>query len=289
MKHDAMFFKQLDDDAVRCFLCSHNCRIAKGKYGKCSQRQNINGRLYTYAYGDVVAAHIDPIEKKPLYHFLPGSKAFSIASAGCNFKCKFCQNWQISQAGHEDHVTGRPFKPEEVVEEAVRSGCASIAYTYTEPTIFFEYSYDIAKIARDKGLSNIYVTNGYMSKEALDLISPYLNAANIDLKSFSEKFYQEVCKARLEPVLHTIRRMKALGIWIEITTLLVTGLNDSEEEIRQVARFIAEIDKDIPWHVSRFHPDYRFDDIAHTPIESMEKAMQIGKAAGLKYVYLGNV
>jgi pyruvate formate lyase activating enzyme len=289
MKHDAMFFKQLDNSAVQCFLCSHNCRIAEGKYGICSQRHNINGRLYTYAYGDVVAAHIDPIEKKPLYHFLPGSKAFSIASAGCNFKCGFCQNWQISQAAHEGYVEGKPFKPEEVVEAAVRSGCSSIAYTYTEPTIFFEYSYDIAKLAKAKGLANIYVTNGYMSKDALDVIGPYLDAANIDLKSFSDNFYKDVCKARLQPVLDTIRRMKALGIWIEITTLIVPGLNDSEDELRQLAGFIAEIGIDIPWHVSRFHPDYNYLDYKPTPISTLKKAKDIGSMCGLMSIYMGNV
>jgi pyruvate formate lyase activating enzyme len=289
MKHSAEFFNQLDNGNVECFLCSHFCRIAPEKYGICRQRKNIGGDLYTYAYGEVVAANIDPIEKKPLYHFLPGTSAFSIATAGCNFKCGFCQNWQISQADENKTAAGKPFKPEDIVDAAIKSGCASIAYTYTEPTIFFEYSYDTAKLAREKGLKNVYVTNGYMSKEALDAISPYLDAANIDLKSFSDDFYINMCKARLQPVLDTIKRMKALGIWIEITTLLITGLNDSKEELEQAAGFIAGIDKKIPWHISRFHPDYMLRDISHTPIESMEKALRIGKDAGLKYVHLGNV
>lgn len=289
MKHSAMFFNKLDNNNVECFLCSHCCRIAPENYGTCRQRKNIGGDLYTYAYGDIVAANIDPIEKKPLYHFLPGSKTFSIAAAGCNFKCGFCQNWQISQAGENKDSASKPFKPEEIVDAAIQSGCASIAYTYTEPTIFFEYSYDTSKIAKEKGLSNVYVTNGYMSKEALQAISPYLDAANIDLKSFSDEFYQKVCKARLQPVLDTIKRMNDLGIWIEITTLLVPGMNDSEEELKNIAGFIAGINNAIPWHVSRFHPDYNFNDIPITPIESMERAKRIGLAAGLKHVYLGNV
>jgi pyruvate formate lyase activating enzyme len=289
MKHSAMFFSKLDNNNVECFLCSHCCRIAPENYGICRQRKNIGGDLYTYAYGEVVAANIDPIEKKPLYHFLPGSKAFSIATAGCNFKCGFCQNWQISQAGHVDRVGGKLFKPEEAVETAIRSECASIAYTYTEPTIFFEYSYDIARIAKEKGLSNIYVTNGYMSKEALDLISPYLDAANIDLKSFSDDFYIKICKARLQPVLDTIKRMKSLGIWIEITTLLVTGLNDSEGELRQIAEFIAKTDRNIPWHISRSHPDYKYQQIRPVSLALMKKAESIGKSAGLEHVHLGNV
>jgi pyruvate formate lyase activating enzyme len=289
MKHPAMFFNRLDDNNVECFLCGHCCRIAPANYGICGQRKNIGGNLYTYAYGEVVAANIDPIEKKPFYHFLPNTKAFSIATAGCNFKCGFCQNWQISQADENKNSASKPFKPEEIVDAAIRSGCASIAYTYTEPTIFFEYSYDIAMLAKARGLKNAYVTNGYIGKEALEAISPYLDAANIDLKSFSDDFYIKICKARLQPVLDTIKRMKALGIWLEITTLLVTGLNDSEEEIKQIAGFIAGIDKEIPWHISRFHPDYNFNDVPCTPIESMEAAMRIGKDAGLKHVHSGNV
>jgi len=220
---------------------------------------------------------------------MPKTKTFSIATAGCNFKCGFCQNWQISQADHTNSPTGKILTPEDAVETAIRSGCASIAYTYTEPTIFFEYSYDIAKLAKGSGLSNVYVTNGYMGKEALEKISPYLNAANIDLKSFDESFYRDICKASLQPVLDTIKRMKSLGIWIEITTLLITGLNDSHKELEQIAGFIAGVDKNIPWHISRFRPDYRFQDIDYTPIESMESAMQIGKKAGLMHVHLGNI
>jgi len=289
MKHQAMFFRQLDNGNVECFLCSHRCSIAEGNYGQCRQRKNIGGNFYTYAYGEVVAANIDPIEKKPLYYFMPKTKTFSIATTGCNFKCEFCQNWQISQADHTSFPTGKALAPEDVVEAAIGSGCDSIAYTYTEPTIFFEYSYDIAKLAKREGLCNIYVTNGYMSKDALEKISPHLDAANIDLKSFSEKFYRDICKARLQPVLDTIKGMKSLGIWIEITTLLVPGLNDSRKELEQIAEFIAGVDKNIPWHISRFHPDYKFQDIAYTPIGTMEAAMQIGKKAGLMHVHLGNV
>jgi pyruvate formate lyase activating enzyme len=289
MKRQAMFFRRLDDNNVECFLCAHGCRIAPGNYGICRQRQNIGGTLYTYAYGAVVAANIDPIEKKPLYHFMPKTMAFSIATAGCNFRCGFCQNWQISQAGHADAPAVKALTPRGAVESAIGSGCASIAYTYTEPTIFFEYTYDIAVLARENGLRNVYVTNGYIGKEALEKISTYLDAANIDLKSFNDGFYRNICKARLQPVLDTIKRMKSLGIWIEITTLLVPGINDSQKELRQIAGFIAGIDTNIPWHISRMHPDYRFQDMGYTSLASMEAAMRIGKEAGLMHVYMGNV
>ncbi|MCF7895278.1 MAG: AmmeMemoRadiSam system radical SAM enzyme, partial [Candidatus Omnitrophica bacterium] len=237
------------------------------------------------------ASGADPIEKKPLYHFLPGSLSYSIATIGCNFKCAFCQNWQISQKSKKDPVQfpGRELEPNIVVEKALENNCKSISYTYTEPTIFFEYAYDTACIAKEKGLYNNFVTNGYMTKQALDKIAPYLDAANVDLKSFSDDFYKKVCQGRLQPVLDSISYMKKLGVWVEVTTLVVPGRNDSKEELRQIAEFIASVDKKIPWHISRFHPDYKDSDNHATPSEVMERAYAIGKQSGLVYVYLGNL
>jgi pyruvate formate lyase activating enzyme len=288
---EAMLWCTRGEGNVECYLCNHHCRIAEGGFGICGMRENLQGRLYTHAYGELIAAHVDPIEKKPLYHFLPGTTSFSVATVGCNFKCSFCQNWQISQASRRDggSVEGYRMRPEEVVEAALENGCRSISYTYTEPTIFFEYAYDISRLARHAGLANVFVTNGFMTTEALEVIAPYLDAANVDLKSFRDEFYRKTCRGRLEPVLESIRFMKKLGIWIEITTLIVPGTNDGEEEITNIARFIAEVDPDIPWHVSRFHPDYRMQDVGATPLEVMRKAWSIGKKAGLRHIYLGNV
>lgn len=288
---EAMLWRAWGEGGVECYLCNHLCRIADAGFGICGMRENRQGKLYTHAYAELIAAHVDPIEKKPLYHFLPGTTSFSVATTGCNFKCGFCQNWQISQASMRDggSVEGYRMRPEDVVDAALEHHCRSISYTYTEPTIFFEYAHDISRLARHAGLANIFVTNGYMTTEALEVIAPYLDAANVDLKSFRENFYRTVCKGRLGPVLESIRFMKKLGIWIEITTLIVPGMNDSEEELDNIARFIAGVDPDIPWHVSRFHPDYRMMDTMATPLEGLRKAWSAGKKAGLRYIYLGNV
>ena len=290
MIKEAMFYKKGEAEEVDCYLCAHNCKIASGQLGFCQVRKNIQGILNTLVYGQVIAANIDPIEKKPLYHFLPGSRSFSIATIGCNFRCDFCQNWQISQAAKEDNVPlACELRPEQVIQEAKKGDCQSIAYTYTEPTIFFEYAYDCAKLAKELGLKNIFVTNGYVSREALEVISPYLDAVNIDLKSFSEEFYIKNCQGHLQPVLDSIKLAKELGVWLEITTLIIPGQNDSESELTSIAKFIASLSKNIPWHLSRFHPDYKFFNQKPTPIKSLKKAEDIGKKAGLKYVYLGNV
>lgn len=290
MIKEAVLYEKQDNQLVRCYLCSHQCRIAPSNFGICGVRQNRGGILYTLVYGEVIAAHVDPIEKKPFYHFLPGSKAYSIATIGCNFKCGFCQNWQISQSSKRDiELKGYELKPEDVVEEAKKYGCKSISYTYTEPTIFFEYAYDTARVAKEKGLSNNFVTNGYMSKEALEMIKPYLAAANVDLKGFREEFYTKVCKAHLQPVLDTIKKMRESNIWVEITTLVVPGQNDSEEELNDIAEFIAAVGKEIPWHISRFHPDYQFTQYPPTPISTLKRAQDIGSSHGLRYIYLGNV
>jgi pyruvate formate lyase activating enzyme len=287
MKKEAMLYERLDDRRVHCFLCAHNCKIADSKLGVCAVRQNIEGTLYTHVYARTIAANIDPIEKKPLYHFLPGSTSFSIATMGCNFQCGFCQNWQISQAPRVEGSapTGRELPPEQVVKQAKEYGCLSISYTYTEPTIFFEYAYDCSMLAAEAGLRNVFVT----TRQALDAIQPYLDAANVDLKSFNEEYYKRVCKARLQPVLDSITYMKQIGIWVEVTTLVVPGENDSVEDLTQIARFIAGLDRDIPWHISRFRPDYEFGDRDATPIETLRRAREIGRSEGLHHVYLGNV
>ena len=271
--------------------CNHRCRIADSKFGFCGVRENRNGKLYTHAYGEVIAANVDPIEKKPLYHFLPGTASFSVATTGCNFRCGFCQNWQISQISKKGggDQPGWRLLPEDIVQSAIDRRCKSISYTYTEPTIFFEYAYDTAKLAKRHGLFNVFVTNGYMTSDALKTIGHYLDACNVDLKSYREDFYKKNCKARLKPVLESIRLMKELKIWVEITTLIIPDVNDKEEELKGIASFIAGVDPNIPWHISRFHPDYKFSDSCMTPVETIKNAYSVGKGEGLNYVYMGNV
>jgi len=287
---EAMWYKKLSDERVRCNLCNHRCMVADGEIGVCGVRENKNGTLYSLVYGKVIATHVDPIEKKPLFNFLPGTRAFSIATAGCNLKCTHCQNADISQMPL-DHgrIMGQDASPADIVSAAEKSGCESIAYTYTEPTIFMEYAYDIAKLARERGIKNVFVTNGYMTEEALRAIQPYLDAANVDLKGFTEDHYQEICGARLKPVLDTIRLMKELGIWVEVTTLIIPTVNDSDEILKNIAEFILSVGPETPWHVSRFHPTYRMLDVPSTPVQSVVRARQIGLDAGLRYVYSGNV
>ncbi len=290
MIKEAMLYEKLGDGRAHCYLCSHHCVVLPGKFGLCGVRENKDGTLYTLVYGDVIAEHVDPIEKKPLYNFLPGSTSYSIATIGCNFKCPFCQNWEISQVSKMDgDVSGRQRKPEDMVKSAVSSGCKSISYTYTQPTIFFEYAYDVARLAKKQGLYNNFVTNGYMTPEALEEIRPFLDSANVDLKGFNEDYYKEFCNARLKPVLETIRAMKKSGIWVEITTLIIPGKNDSKEDLEGIAQFIASVGTGIPWHISRFHPDYKYLDSGPTPVGTLKIAKAIGEKAGLRYIYLGNV
>ena len=276
--------------SVRCALCAHRCRIDAGARGVCGVRENRAGILTSLVSRAVVAANCDPIEKKPLFHVLPGSRSYSIATAGCNFRCTFCQNHEISQMPREEgRIAGRDLAPAAIVELALRSGSQSISYTYTEPTVFFELAYETAGIARGKGLRNVLVTNGYMTEEMLRLFAPRLDAANVDLKAFSDEFYRKQCGARLQPVLASLRTMKALGIWIEVTTLLIPGLNDGEEELRDLAGFILSLGAETPWHISRFHPRYRMMEMPPTPAASIHRATGIGKSVGLKYVYSGNI
>jgi pyruvate formate lyase activating enzyme len=288
----ALLYEKLEGNMVHCYLCNHHCRIADQKFGFCGVRQNLGGVLYTHVYGKVIASHVDPIEKKPLYHFLPGSASFSIATIGCNFRCGFCQNWEISQSNIRDGAdTGENgvIAPAEIVEAAKKQQCRSISYTYTEPTIFFEYAYETAGLAKKAGLANIFVTNGYMTPEAIETIKPYLDAANVDLKFFTESAYKRICGASLAPVLDSIRHMRKVGIWVEVTTLVVPGENDSLEQLSGIAQFLAEVDKNIPWHLSRFHPDYKFLNYPATPEETLKQAQEFGYKYGLKYIYVGNV
>ncbi len=253
-------------------------------------RENRDGVLYTLVYGCPVSTAVDPIEKKPLFHFLPGSLSFSLATVGCNFTCRFCQNADISQMPRDQgRIVGRPLSPEQVVAAARAAGCASISYTYTEPTIFYEYARDCARLATAAGLKNVFVTNGYMTAETLADIDGHLHAANVDLKSFSDEFYRTMVGARLKPVLDSIRRLWDMGVWVEVTTLLIPGRNDGDDELRSLASFLASISPDIPWHVSRFHPTYRLLDVPPTPLASVERALRIGREEGLRYVYGGNV
>ncbi|MDD5281295.1 MAG: AmmeMemoRadiSam system radical SAM enzyme [Candidatus Omnitrophica bacterium] len=286
---EALLYTTLESLKVRCQLCSHNCLIQEGKFGFCGVRQNIKGVLYTHSYGKLVAVNIDPVEKKPLYHFLPGSLAFSIASAGCNFRCGFCQNWQISQFDPVSQQPGEDFSAQQVVRLAKENNCKSIAYTYTEPTVYFEFALETARLAKEAGLYNIFVSNGYMSAGAIDLLKPYLDAANIDLKFFKDNSYQKICSAHLKPVLDSILRLRDAGIWIEVTTLVIPGENDTLDELSGIARFIASVNRDIPWHVSRFHADYKFYAYRDTPEETIRLACDLGNAAGLHYIYAGNV
>ncbi|MCL2688315.1 MAG: AmmeMemoRadiSam system radical SAM enzyme [Chitinispirillia bacterium] len=290
---EAILWESVGGKIVVCSLCAHRCRITPGNRGVCSVRKNIDGSLYTYAYGHTIAENIDPVEKKPLYHFLPKSITYSIAAAGCNFRCGFCQNWNISQIsamGDTDKYRGDESSPEKIVEKAIKHGCESISFTYTEPTIFFEYALDIAKIAKQRGLKTIFVSNGYMTSQALEMISPYLDACNIDLKSFSDDFYKKQCGASLQPVLDSLKLIKKLGIWLEVTTLVITGENNSDDELKGIAKFIADdLGKDVPWHVSRFFPQYKFADRSVTLAESVKKALKIGHDAGLSFVHAGNI
>jgi len=289
---EALLFERLEGNKVRCKLCHHHCLIEPEKRGLCGVRVNLGGTLYTLVYGKVIAEHVDPIEKKPLYHFLPGTISYSIATVGCNFRCSFCQNFEISQYPHlhPGGIPGEETSPEEIVSRAKSTQARSISYTYTEPTIFFEFALDCARLASSHGLKNVFVSNGFMSKEALDLIQPYLQGINVDLKAFKEDFYARICKARLKPVLENLKYLKRMGIWVEITTLVIPGLNDSEEELREMVRFIRdELGPETPWHISRFYPQYQMLDKPRTPIETLEKAYSIGKEEGLYFIYVGNV
>ena len=299
-KKEAVLYKKLDNNKVQCLACKHYCIIPEGRTGICSIRGNENGKLYLYTHSFPAAVALDPIEKKPFFHFKPGTKVFSIGTFGCNFRCAFCQNWELSQFPKKESryfaekarvlvkLNSTYLPPEKAVENAILYGSQGLAYTYNEPAVWSEYAKDIAKLAKQKGLFNLFVSSGYESIEALDYLEE-IDAYNIDLKAFSERFYRTICGTKLEGVLETIKELYKRKKWIEITTLVIPKENDSEEELREIARFIASLSRDIPWHISRFHPDYLMRNKPITPLSTLEKAYKIGKEEGLKYIYIGNV
>ena len=287
---EASFYKKLDNLKVKCLLCPHECLIHNNETGICAVRKNLGGTLFSLVYGKVIAENTDPIEKKPLYHFMPATRSFSLATVGCNLKCQHCQNYEISQMPLDRKmINGRDKSPEELVRFAKNTSCDSISFTYSEPTIYYEFAHDIAILSKAQGLKNIMVTNGYINNKPLEEIAPYIDGANIDLKAFSEEFYRRICGARLQPVLDSIRLYKKLGIWIEITTLIIPGLNDNENELINLAEFIASVGIDIPWHVTAFYPTYNLLKKPRTSIDQLIKAREIGMNAGLRYIFTGNI
>jgi pyruvate formate lyase activating enzyme len=287
---EAMFYERGEGDTVRCSLCRFGCLIHDGSRGICAVRENRGGTLYSLVYGKICAEHVDPIEKKPLFHVMPGSRSYSIATVGCNFHCRQCQNYAIARIEQHAHIHGEERTPQEIVRRALGGSCRSISYTYTEPTIFYEFAYDTARLASEAGLKNIFVTNGSISSEALATIAPFLDAANFDLKAFSEEFYRDIVGARLSQVLDSLVEYRTRGIWLELTTLIIPGLNDSDRELQGLAEFIVtNLGIDTPWHVSQFFPTYKLIDRPRTPIATLRRARDIGIAAGLRYVYEGNV
>ncbi|UCB57307.1 MAG: AmmeMemoRadiSam system radical SAM enzyme [Candidatus Omnitrophota bacterium] len=288
-RREALYYSKIDDKTVQCELCPRRCLLREGARGACRVRQVRGGKLYTLVYGNPCAFHIDPIEKKPVYHMLPASTSFSIATAGCNLRCKFCQNWTISQRPPEE-THNVEMMPHQVVELAVRNDCSSIAYTYSEPIIFYEYMLDTAKLAKEKGLKNVMVTAGYINEEPLRELCKYIDAANVDLKGFDKKYLRKVCGQELEPLLEALKIFKEEGVWLEITNLIVPTLNDDMETIKKMCIWIKDnLGEETPLHFSRFTPMYQLKNLYHTPVATLEKAKQTAEEAGLKYVYIGNV
>lgn len=289
MKKDAKFWKSLPDNKVQCQLCPHNCKIKNNGLGICNVRKNENGKFYTLIYGSCSSMAADPIEKKPLYHFYPGTNAFSLGSVGCNFKCEHCQNSSISTAKPND-IPLKEVMPEKAVELTKAYGCRGIAWTYNEPTIWHEYSYDSAKLAKKEGLYTVYVSNGYINEDPLKEISPFLDAINVDVKAFNDDFYKKICKARLDPVLKTCELAKDLDIHLEVTYLVIPGYNDSTDEVKRFCNWVVDkLGTDTPLHFSRFHPDYRMTDVPMTPMETLLNVYDTAKQTGILYIYLGNV
>lgn len=312
--HEARFYEPLPKGKVLCTLCPHDCHIAEGGRGACGVRYNHGGKLYTLVYDKVVAREVNPIEKKPLFHFQPGSRAYSVSTVGCSMRCLFCQNWQISQwpkTGLPKHleaqaepggeaicpqleeldaaIPGELITPQGIVDAAVDTGCQSVCYTFTEPTIFYELAFDTAVLARGQGLKNTFVSNGFINEAPLRELARVLDGINVDLKFFREETYRRISRARLEPILKAIRLYHELGVWVEVTTLIIPGLNDSEEELTEIARFVHSVGPEVPWHVSQYYPAYKMFDHPPTPVETLRRARQIGLDVGLRYVYEGNV
>ena len=289
MEKVARFWETIDNKKVQCDLCAHRCKIKEDEFGICRVRKNIDGKLFTLIYGSCSSMAADPIEKKPLYHFHPGTNAFSMGTVGCNFKCEHCQNASISTAS-TDYFSLRDITPEDVVKLARNSDCQGISWTYNEPTIWHEFAFDASVVAKKAGLYTCYVTNGYMTEEALHDISPYLDAMNVDVKAFNNDFYKKVCKARRQPVLDTCELAKKLDIHIELTYLVIPGFNDSTDEIKQFLKWVIEkLGNDTPVHFSRFHPDFKMTNVPMTSIETLLKIYDLAKAEGILYPYLGNV
>ncbi len=290
MEKIADYWEEKSDKQVKCTLCPRGCTIQEGDLGFCQARKNINGELYSIAYGQATSTQPDPIEKKPLYHFYPGTRAFSMSTAGCNFSCKHCQNWTLSQSSVND-VKTEEITPEEAVDKAERTNCDGIAYTYGEPTIWFEYIKDTAKIAKERGLYNVLVTNGYLNQDPLEDLEPYIDGMNVDVKAFNEEFYQDICGGgSLEPVLETCEWAVENDIHLEITNLIIPDENDDEEEIRELCQWISEdLDPEVPIHFTRFRPLHEMMNKNSTPINILENAWDIAQAEGLKHVYVGNV
>ncbi|MFH1065467.1 MAG: AmmeMemoRadiSam system radical SAM enzyme [Nanoarchaeota archaeon] len=286
---EALYWKKLKNNSVRCILCPHFCTIKENERGKCNVRENKEGKLYSLVYGKPNSVAIDPVEKKPLNHFFPGTKTFSIGTAGCNLKCHFCQNYELSQSKPEE-LPFYEMPPEKVVEEALKAKCHSISYTYSEPTIFYEYMIDTAKIARKKGLKNIFVTNGFINPEPLNELCKYIDAAHVDLKGFTEEVYSKTCGARLKPVLKTLKLLKKNKIWFEVINLVIPGINDDMKKIKEMAEWLKKnIGENCVLHFSRFFPCYLMSNAKPTPIETLEKAKETAEKAGLHYIYVGNV
>lgn len=290
---ETLLYKKQKNNAVQCLTCSHYCLIPENKRGFCRVRENQSGQLVSLTYGRIIACHLDPIEKKPLFHFLPGTYSLSIASAGCNFTCLNCQNYDISQGlKQRDDLSliGDKLSPKQIVKEAINCQAASISYTYTEPTVFLEYALETMKIAKTNGLKNVWVSNGYFSPQALGVIAPYLDAINVDLKFFDHKLYQKICGARIEPILKNLKAIKKLKIWLEITTLVIPGYTDQKNQLQKIGLFIKEeLGAETPWHISAFYPCYQMVNISPTPPSLITKTIEIGQKIGLKYVYSGNL
>jgi pyruvate formate lyase activating enzyme len=286
---EAKYYLKIDKKIVQCLLCPRKCTISEGGRGFCGVRENKNGKLYSLVYSNPVAVHLDPIEKKPLFHFYPGTSAFSLATVGCNLRCRFCQNWQISQAFPEDY-RGYLLPPEKVIEEAKKMKAKTIAYTYTEPVVFFEYMLECAKLAKSCGIKNMFHSAGYINPEPLKEIAKYLDGANIDLKAFNQEFYNKYSFGELKTVLNTLKILKEKGVHLEITNLIIPGVNDNFEEIERMCKWIEKnLGDDVPLHFSRFYPQYKLANLPPTPVETLERAVNIAKKAGLKFVYIGNV
>lgn len=285
---EALFWNKKKDKVVQCVLCPRNCVIAEGKRGFCGVRENQNGKLISLVYGKAVSVNVDPIEKKPLFHFLPGSRAFSFGTVGCNLKCQHCQNWEISQCSFEEGYS-RDLEPAEIVEQAEENECESIAYTYNDPTVFFEYALDTAKLAKKKGIKNVIVHNGFINKEPLLEWCKVMDAANVDYKG-DDNFYRKITTAWLEPVQQTIKTLYEKKVWDEITNLLIPTLNDKESQIKEMCTWIKDnVGLEIPLHFSRFFPYYKLNKLPPTPADSLLKARNIALKTGFKFVYVGNV